>query len=651
MTDLVRRAAAAQQAGRLEEAAALLRQALKAMPGNASLLNNLGGVLDQLGRLGEAIPCYRQGAEAAPEQAVPHFNLGEALLRDGKPADALAPLRAAATLDPDLQPAWATLGEALMAVGRPSAALAALRRACALKADDGPSHRRLGDALQMLGRYEEALPHYAEAARLDAGDAEAWYGRGRALLALERPAEAVPAFDRCLAAAPGHAAAWHDKGKALFQLGCVEAAMPLLRRAAAEGPPDVQSLAWESLAVVIPGSPADDNASILACRREWARRHPSRPAGPRPVRRANPRLRVGYVSAYFHRPNWMKPVWAVVNRHDRARFQVRLFGDVPGVVPLDGYSPQPGDETHNTSGMSNEEVAALIARQKIDVLIDLNGFSVPRRLALFALRPAPVQAGWFNLYATSGLPGLDTLIGDDHVIPQGEERFYTERIERVPGSYLTFEVSHAAPEFVPPPMLASGRVTIGCLASQYKITDDVVAAWCEILRGAPAAHLLLRNATLGRPESRAHLLARFAAGGVGPERLTLEGPAAHLEFLGTYGRIDFALDVFPYSGGTTTAEALWQGVPVVTFDPGRWAGRTSLSQLRAAGLEEFVAADRRGYVEMAVRLATSPDTAARLAALRSGMRSRLLGSPVCDAEALTRALEACYQRLWDGAGA
>jgi predicted O-linked N-acetylglucosamine transferase (SPINDLY family) len=638
MTDPAR-AAEAHEAGRLEEAAALYRQALVESPRSAALLNNLGAVLWQLGRADEAVECYRQAAEAAPEQAVPHFNLGEALLRTGRPAEALLPLRAAATLEPGLHAAWATLGEALLALRQPSAALAALRRAAD---DDGPTRRRTGDALQMLGRLEEALPYYAEALALAPRDAEAFYGQGRALLALERPAEALSAFRRCHDLAPGHAAAFHDQGKALFQLGCVEEAMSLFRRAAQDGATDVQDVARESLAIVAPGSPGEDNASILALRRDWASRLPCRSGARRPRRTSGP-VRLGYVSAFFHRPNWMKPVWAMVNRHDRARFQVCLFADAPAGASFEGYRPHAEDRTHLTAGMSNEDVASRIAREEVDVLVDLNGFSAPRRLALFALRPAPAQAGWFNLYATSGMEALDVLIGDQHVLPPGdEERFYAERIARVPGSCLAFEVTHPAPDVTPPPYRSAGCFTFGCLASQYKLTTPVIAAWSEILNRAPGSRLLIRNATLGQESAREHLQSRFDACGIPPGRLLLEGPASHFEFLSTYGRIDLALDPFPYSGGTTTAEALWQGVPVVTYDPGRWAGRTTLSQLRAAGLDDFIAPSLEGYIALAARHASSPEP---LEALRSGMRERLHTSPLCDVEKLTRSLEDVYLRL------
>ncbi|MCE9531147.1 MAG: tetratricopeptide repeat protein [Planctomycetes bacterium] len=648
MDDLIQRAAVMRQAGFLKEAESLYRQAIAKQPDSVSLLNNLGGVLDQLNRLAEAIVVYRRAAKLGPELVEPHFNLGEALLKAGKASEALAPLRAAATLDPGLQIAWATLGAAHLAIGEPTAAMGALRRAAELSATDAVSRASLGDSLQILGRLEEALPWYAEAVDLHPALVSAWYGMGRALLATRQPAAAVAALDRGLENDSGHQAARHEKAKALFQLGCVEEAMALLRLVARDGPPAIQQLARENLAIIVPGNPDDDNASILETRREWAAHLPKRRALPRKRGNISSPLRIGYVSAYFDRANWMKPVWAVVNRHDRARFQVHLFADAPPDAKFPGYLRQAADCIHLTQELSNDDLAALITQNNIDVLIDLNGFSVPKRLGMFALRPAAVQAAWFNLYATSGLAGIDYIIGDAHVIPTGEDRFFSERVHRVPGTYLAFSVDHPAPEPGPSPFRSTGRITIGSLASQYKITDQVVATWSEILQRCPKAHLLLRNAALDRPETRAHLLKRFSSRGIDTDRLTLEGRAPHFEFLATYDRIDFALDPFPYSGGTTTTEALWQGVPVITFDPGRWSGRTSLSLLRTAGLDEFIARDRQHYIELASTLATSPKSADRLAELRGTLRGQIQSSQACDTASLTTALEACYLRWAEG---
>jgi predicted O-linked N-acetylglucosamine transferase (SPINDLY family) len=537
---------------------------------------------------------------------------------------------------------WAALGAALLAGKQPAAAIGPLRRAVELRPHDGAAWSQLGDALRLLGRLEEARSCYEEATAHDPQSSAAWYGLGRVYLERDRPAGAAAAFERCSTADP---AALHEHGKALFQLGCVERAMPLLRRAATATPDDMKAQALENLAIIAPGSPDDDNRSVLETRRRWAQRLAARP--PRPARHRNGPLRIGYVSCFFHRPNWMKPVWALINRHDRERVEVHLFSDAPAERVQGGYRPDPRDRFHDISGQPNEAAADAIATADVDVLVDLNGYSAVRRLGLYPLRPAPLVIGWFNSYATSGLDCFDYLIGDEHVIPPAEEPYYVERIVRVPSSYLTFEVDHPAPDVAMAPILAAGRMTIGCLASQYKITDQVVRTWAEILRRCPETRLLIRNATLGPAETRDHLAGRFAGCGIGRDRLLLEGPAGHFDFLGTYDRVDFAVDPFPYSGGTTTMEALWQGVPVVTFDGDRWASRTSVSLLRAAGLGEFVAGSLQEYVELCVRLSSAADTPDRLQAFRAGIRERLRASPVCDAATFARNMEALYLRLWE----
>jgi len=357
-----------------------------------------------------------------------------------------------------------------------------------------------------------------------------------------------------------------------------------------------------------------------------------------PISRNKP-LRVGYVSSFFQRDNWMKPVWGLINQHERRVIQVYLFSDCAASDIQHGYQVHSQDRYCDTSQLSNEQIAAVIAASGVDVLVDLNGYSNMKRLPLFARKPAPVVIGWFNMYATTGMESFDYLIGDAEVVPPAEERFYPEKILRVTGSYLTFDVNYP----VPPVLERSGRV-FGSLASAYKITDGVVEAWCRILHGSPGSSLLVKNKHLGSAQNREFFGARFHKFGIGPDRLQLEGPEPHFDFLRAYERMDVALDPFPYNGGTTTTEALWQGVPVVTFYGDRWASRTSASLLRAAGLAEFVAPDIDGYVDQAIRLASNP---IRLT------REQLKASPVCDTRGFARQmetlfLEACTKLACDG---
>ncbi len=229
----------------------------------------------------------------------------------------------------------------------------------------------------------------------------------------------------------------------------------------------------------------------------------------------------------------------------------------------------------------------MIRASGVQILVDLSAYSVPQRLPLFTQHVAPVTIAWFNAFATSGLPGFDYIVGDERVVYDGEERFFTEKILRLPMSYLTFEVTHAAPPIVPPPCLQNRYLTFGSLVSQYKITPPVLDAWAEILRRTDGTRLLLANTALRSIHNRSYVLERFTERGVDAERLILEGPAEHFAYLEKYNRIDVALDAFPYNGGTTTMEAIWQGVPVLTFAGDRWASRTSQSLLHETPLRRL----------------------------------------------------------------
>ncbi len=522
---------------------------------------------------------------------------------------------------------------------------------------------KLAEALacHQRGDWNGAQELYRQVLRLNPDNADALYLFGCLAYQTGNSAAACELLRKCVQVAPRHARAWydwgceenkrgefvqarecfarawelepdwlearHNLGRALYELGFVSEAFGHFQACAEmERPGSEQSRAM--MAVIVPGVPEQGNAGILNVRRIWAERAlPQSSLSARSVRH-NP-LRVGYVSSFFQRDNWMKPVWGLINQHDRDAVQVHLFSDCPASAIQHGYQPHAGDRYFDTSALTNEQMAALIAEAGVDVLVDLNGYSNMKRLPLFAHRPAPVLIGWFNMYATTGMAAFDYLIGDAAVVPEAEEPFYTERILRVQGSYLTFDVSYP----VPPVVHRSGKV-FGALASQYKITDQVIQSWCRILHGSPGSFLLVKNKQMGSAQSREFFAARFAKCGIGPDRLLLEGPEPHYEFLRAYDRIDIALDTFPYNGGTTTTEALWQGVPVVTFHGDRWASRTSASLLRAAGLGKFIAANVDEYVELAIRLAQG---APRLT------RGQLLATAVCDTIGFARQMEALYE--------
>jgi protein O-GlcNAc transferase len=499
------------------------------------------------------------------------------------------------------------------------------------------------------GQFAEAIQYYRTALARWPDSAEGWFGLGFAAQSLGAQGEAADALTRAIACGATAAPTRLALGRALFALGEVEAAID--QYAFAEDAPDRahRAMALMNKAIAIPGDPRADDAAVMRARRDWARAEAAaiKPVPRAPRRRRSPgeKLKIGYVSSFFGAANWMKPVYGVINRHDRQAFELHLFADGGQPSADVGYRDHDADIVYRIRNASAAELADYIRRVDIDLLVDLNGYSVADRLGLYLRQPAPAVVGWFNMFATSGMPGYGHIVGDEQVVARREERHYSERVWRVPGSYLAFEVAYPVPEVAPPPCLASGHITFGCLGSQYKITDGVVTAWAAILTRVPTSRLYLRNGELSNESSRVAVLRRFARAGIEPARIDLEGRTAHFDFLASYARIDIALDTFPYNGGTTTTEALWQGVPVLTFDGDRWASRTSKSLIVAAGLGDWCLANEVAYVERAVALALDPATPAMLGELRAAMRSRLAASPVCDCERLCRALEDIYRRI------
>ncbi|QEH32570.1 Tetratricopeptide repeat protein [Aquisphaera giovannonii] len=548
---------------------------------------------------------------------------------------------------------WLREARAAREAGRLPEASGLYRRILEEEPAHAEANAELADALHALGDLASAIGHYRAAVAADPSGAGPWWGLGCALAALDDHAGAVEAFRKLAALAPGHGQTLHNLGRSLYELGRVDEALGCFERAAALLPADAACLPLTNQAMIVPGAPGAGTAAILDCRRRWAARclpAATPPAARRPATvpvATGRRVRIGYVSASFDKRNWMKPVHGMLAHHDRGRFEVHLFSDGPAPPPGTGHRPHPDDRWHATGELSNADLAGRIASDGIDVLVDLNGFGRPSRLGVFAARPAPVQVTWFNSYATSGTDAFDALIGDRHVLPPGhpEEAACSERVLRVPGSYLAFDVAYEVPDVAPPPCLASGFLTFGCLAPQYKVTGEVLEAWSRILARSPRSRLLLKSVVLGKPAARDLVAGEFARRGIAADRLILEGPDEHFAFLGRYAAVDVALDTFPYNGGTTTMEALWQGVPVLCFEGDRWASRISASLVREAGLGEFVARDLEGHVDQAVGMALDPGTPSRLDTLRRSLRDRLRASSACDVAGLARGLERIYLDL------
>ncbi len=478
-----------------------------------------------------------------------------------------------------------------------------------------------------------------------------------ALLSRKLYISAARELERILGLKPNDPAALIALAECCVAAGEIDQAIDHLTRAVSDPTtnPELCARATLEIAKIIPGSAKQTTATIRQAREAWAtqaerllpiaktKKRAKPPAAPKP----KSKIRIAYTSANFSSRPAMKSVFGVINEHNRDAVEIHILADGKPPTAASGYRRHAADHLHDITKLDNAAAAALIEKLGIDILIDLNGYNHPPRLGLLLRKPAPIQLGWANTNSTTGLRQFDALIADANVVYNEEAPAYSEKILRVSGTYLAFNVQYDTPDVAPPPCLVAPRksLTFGCLAPQSQITPEVFAAWAQILAGAPPTRLVLQNSYLADEENRASVLTRFSKFGVAPERITLHPPAAHLAHLATYVEIDVALDTFPASSAVTTMEALWQGVPIVTYDGDRWASRITKSLLLAARLDDWVVRSREAYVKRAIDLARSERTPAMLAAQRREMRWGLMESAACDTSRLAAELEAIYKKF------
>lgn len=294
-------------------------------------------------------------------------------------------------------------------------------------------------------------------------------------------------------------------------------------------------------------------------------------------------------------------------------------------------------------GKSDEAAAQLIHADAIHILVDLSGHTAGNRLPIFAWKPAPVQVSWLGYFATTGVAEIDYLIADPWVLPEAEEAFFTEKIWRLPETRLCFSPPDVGVKVSPLPALSNKYITFGCFNKLAKMNDDVVKLWARLLLSVPDSRLLLKNRHLVNESMQKNTFERFAAHGIGANRLVLEFSEPREKYLAAYHRVDIALDPFPYPGGTTSVESLWMGVPVLTLAGERFLSRQGVGLLMNAGLPEWIAADADDYIARAVFHASDIH---RLASLRNGLRQQILASPIFDAPRFARHFEAALRGMW-----
>ncbi len=629
------------------EAESLCRQILVMDPRHAESLHVLGVIAQQLGRSDVAVDLLRQSIALKPNDPQAYGNLGVALKDTRQWDEAIAAYRQAIALRPNLPEAYSNLGNLLRNTGRLEEAIAACGQAIALRAHFPEAHNNLGLAFHESGRLEQAIASYRNAIALKPNYPEAHGNLGLSLYDKGRLDEAIASYRQAIALKPNNPEVLSNLGNALKDTGQVEAAIAAHREAIAITPafPEAHS----NLLFTLNYQPGSDPRAIAEEHRRWDQQHAEplrRFILPHPnLRDPERRLRVGYVSADFREHPVAYFLENLLAAHDPSQVEVSCFSNVVQPDEVTDRLRQYATYWHCIVGMPDAQVVELIRHNEIDILVDLAGHSAGNRLLVFARRPAPVQASWLGYPNTTGLGAMDFRLTDDYADPPGTtERFQTERLVRLPRCAWCFHPSEKAPAVNAPPAVNAGHITFGCFNAMPKINGSVLKLWSQILVAVPGSRLLLKNAAFRESSAQQRVRGALEDSGIAPKRLELIGRVTdvcgHLSF---YGKVDIALDTYPYHGTTTTCEAMWMGVPVVSLAGDTHVSRVGVSLLSNTGLAELVAESPEDYVRRATGLAMDLP---RLTELRNTLRERMKGSALMDSPAFARDIETAYRQMW-----
>jgi predicted O-linked N-acetylglucosamine transferase (SPINDLY family) len=654
----------------------LLERAVSEYPSNPRVLTAWGHFLKNRRRYAEAVPVLRRAALLMPDSAAHWCDLGAACQDNEDVAGALEAYRRVIAIDPRRWEVYLNLGRLLEIQKDYEQSERSYRLCVEIRPDGAMAWAGLGRVSMERGRLEDSAAAYLASLRLQPA-AETYCDLAQTLLLQSRHDAALDAARQAIHLNPRLALAHCHAGKALFKFealiearreyeaalaadpNCVEA-MAGMAGIAAQLCRQEESVAWyvrtmerqpgrrgthSGLLFTLATGCAASHQEILEAHQGWARMHGAGvPAFRHSPEQEDParKLRIGFVSGdLFDHPVrfFVSPIFRGL---DRQQFSVVCYANSSNRDLATAQLRALADQWCECVTMEDDQLAQRIRDDRIDILVDLSGHTMGNRLPVFLRKPAPLQVTYLGYPDTTGLPAMDYWITDWVLHPPDTRHLTTERIWRLPRCWVIYEPPADAPDLAD--RGHGGPLTFLTFNALQKVGAESIALWARVLAALPDSRLLVRARGMYGPLEMAIVTERLAGAGVSPERVTLMGRLrSRNEHLALYGEGDIALDTTPYCGGTTTAEALWMGVPVVTLPGERMVSRMSASMLTSAGLEELIARDADDFVRIAVELAQD---APRRARLRRELRPRLAASPLCDGPGLAREMGGAFRQMW-----
>lgn len=631
-----------------DKAHELISQAVKLNPNYAPYLNSHGNTLNCLGRHGEARRCFERALELQPDTPETLYNLAymEFTERHYELSENL--YRKVLQNRPQYAEAWFDLGRVYFRQIKLSQAAECFRNSLRLRPTHSDSYLQFALALYGIGMNKESALTLRHLLQFDPRNIKAWSYLTGAYQAMTQFVDALECVRESLVLQPEEPRLLTELGNVYFALGEIDQAVEAVRKGVMKNP-DL-SEAFSNMLFILTHSSQLTPAEQLHEHRAWAERYETPHLGRCPAfpnsREPERKLRIGYVSPDFRRHSVAFFIEPVLATHDKEHFETICYMNEAKCDQTTERIKAYASQWRPISGMPDEEVLEILQEDQPDILVDLTGHTALNRLSVFARRAAPIQVAWIGYPNTTGLINMDYRLADEWTDPVGaSDSHYTEKLIRLPYGFSVFLPPAESPAPVRKlPADEAGWILFASFNNLPKISDQVVETWAAILKQVPDSRLLIKCKQMTDESTRHRIAARFGQWGIPAERILnlsfAPEIAGHLE---TYNRVDIGLDTFPFDGATTTNEALWMGVPVITLAGERHAGRVGVSLLNRVGLPELVAQTQEEYVHIAVALAQDRE---RLRNLRLEMRQRVQSSSLVDSVRITRSVEEAYRQMW-----
>ena len=625
------------------EALFCFKKVIAISPYDAEAYFNLGASFNDRGDTESARISYEKALELKSDFSEAHNNLGNLSKSTGDLEGAIQCFKKAIEINPNLVQAYNNLGNAFRDAGQLFEAKRSLEEAI-LKSPNFPeAHNNLGNTFRDLGYIENAKVCYERALKLRPRYSEAVGNMGVLLKLLGQHNEAVAWNRRALTLTPS-TENYNNLGNSLAQIGEINEAEKCYRKAIEISPDSFVS--HSNLLFLISAYKFDIQTYQAQCT-EYGRLVEQKVTSKYTTWKCTnepKKFRIGLVSADLRSHPVGYFLEGVLGKINPSSFEIVTYSNEDFEDELTNRLRLIAHHWRSIYGLTDEKAAKLIHEDGIHILIDLSGHTVKNRLPIFGWRPAPIQVTWLGYFASTGVREIDYIIGDSDVTPIQESGLYSEKIYQLPDSYLCFSPPPFEIEIGELPALKNGIVTFGCVSNISRLTKNVIEIWGEILKRLPSACLLIKDKRLTQSRERQNLSLRFDKVGIGESRLIMEGDSSRAEYLEAFNRIDIVLAPFPYGGGTTTAEALWMGTPVMTFFGTSFLSRLGGSLMNTAGLEHWIACNEEEYIDKAVSFASD---LVKLSLLRKELRGKVLASPLFDATLFARNLEVALLEIWE----